>query len=414
MLAETTERVFRIDLSSEGVTTRHTPSGGLVVQGNVARTGIQVYHLPDGTVRRELRHPEEVFKPDSLASFEGAPLTEGHPGKVSPDNWRDHALGTVAGKGEQHGKFVRATFHINDGPTIKKVDGGKLTELSVGYDCSLDHTPGVWEGEPYDASQHGITVNHVAMGPRGWGRAGPEVRLHLDGGCSIEESQAPTFSVMTPEEKKALEAAEAASKAANEALSKLRQDSASAAEIAAANLKKVEAENQMLTLQVKRLTEDSTNKDSAKAFEAKVEETIRVRADGKSVFTTSKDPEAKAFKADGKDLASLKREIVHEIEPDMKLDGLDGAALDAVYTLAMSHWNRSATAREQLRATAEGSKQDSETKADAKASDDDEEITAADARQAMIDAKKAAWQKTDRRIDRARGRSSHDSKKGGR
>jgi hypothetical protein len=40
--------------------------------------------------------------------------------------------------------------------------------------------PGVWQGQHYDAVQRKIRGNHVALGPKGWGRAGPEVRLRLD------------------------------------------------------------------------------------------------------------------------------------------------------------------------------------------------------------------------------------------
>lgn len=35
-------------------------------------------------------------------------------------------------------------------------------------------------GEHYDAIQRNIVVNHIALGPKGWGRAGPEVAVKTD------------------------------------------------------------------------------------------------------------------------------------------------------------------------------------------------------------------------------------------
>lgn len=56
----------------------------------VGRIGIQLYRNPDGSVRRELRPPEEVFNADSLASFKGKPITIGHPGRLIPATLKAH------------------------------------------------------------------------------------------------------------------------------------------------------------------------------------------------------------------------------------------------------------------------------------------------------------------------------------
>ena len=40
----------------------------------LTRTGIFKYKLEDGSERRELRRPEDVFDPASLASYEGKPI----------------------------------------------------------------------------------------------------------------------------------------------------------------------------------------------------------------------------------------------------------------------------------------------------------------------------------------------------
>ncbi|NNB91279.1 hypothetical protein, partial [Corallococcus exiguus] len=45
------------------------PNGWLRAEGLPTRVGIFNYRLPDGRIRKELRLEEEVFHPDSMASF---------------------------------------------------------------------------------------------------------------------------------------------------------------------------------------------------------------------------------------------------------------------------------------------------------------------------------------------------------
>jgi hypothetical protein len=40
----------------------------------LTRVGIFEYRRPDGSIRRELRLPEEVFAQESLASYKGKPV----------------------------------------------------------------------------------------------------------------------------------------------------------------------------------------------------------------------------------------------------------------------------------------------------------------------------------------------------
>src|SRR5204863_2060742 len=74
---------------------KKTPQGGLRSQAFVSKTGVFVYDGAKGVPIREYRPPEEVFHADSLATLPDAPITAGHPGLVSPDNFQDHAVGHV-------------------------------------------------------------------------------------------------------------------------------------------------------------------------------------------------------------------------------------------------------------------------------------------------------------------------------
>jgi hypothetical protein len=68
---------------------------------------------------------------------------------------------------------------ITDEDTIKRIMKGDAREVSAGYRVNYDPTPGVTEnGEHYDGVQKEIIGNHIAVVRRG--RAGPQVKLHLD------------------------------------------------------------------------------------------------------------------------------------------------------------------------------------------------------------------------------------------
>lgn len=139
----------------------------------LTRTGIFEYRQPNGSIRREYRPPEEVFHPDSLASYRGKPITDGHPGLVTSKNAKLHTVGAMLSEGRADGIDVLGDLMIYD---TSPIDAGKK-EISNGYELELDETPGEINGERYDAVQRNIRVNHIALVPRG--RAG-NARLNLD------------------------------------------------------------------------------------------------------------------------------------------------------------------------------------------------------------------------------------------
>lgn len=170
-----------------------TPSGGLKVPARLARTGVQVYHRPDGSEVRELRPAEEVFSADALASFRGAPVTNLHPaGAVTADNWKDVALGHVGDDVRQDGDYVAATLYLQDADLVRQVQDGTRKELSAGYQVDLEEVPGELEGERFDRTQRNIRGNHVATLPPGHARGGPELALRLDASDDCIMETGPT------------------------------------------------------------------------------------------------------------------------------------------------------------------------------------------------------------------------------
>lgn len=157
--------------------TYFTSEGYLIDHPIVTSTGIFEYKNKDGSIRRELRLPEEVFDPASLESYEGKPVIVTHAaGYVSKENVEQEYIGTVLSKGYQDGEHVRAKIIIHNTGSL---DCG-LRELSLGYKTETDETPGEWQGQPYDAIQRNIRINHLALVANA--RAGDSARLNLDGG----------------------------------------------------------------------------------------------------------------------------------------------------------------------------------------------------------------------------------------
>jgi hypothetical protein len=142
---------------------------------------VLTYHNADGTSRREFRPPEEVFAADSLASLRDAPVVIGHPAMIDSQNWEKLSVGHVSGGVKPEGNLVTGYTTVQKADALAKVDSGELCEQSCGYKCKIDETPGTYDGQPYDVVQRSIQYNHVGLGPKGWGRAGSDVSLRLDG-----------------------------------------------------------------------------------------------------------------------------------------------------------------------------------------------------------------------------------------
>lgn len=106
------------------------------------------------------RTADELFNPDTVASFEGKPVIVGHSQFADPNNWKSIAVGTVQnvrpGEGENADCLV-ADLLLTDAEGIRLVESGELTEVSCGYDAKP-----VPDGRGR-GHQEGIVGNHVAL-----------------------------------------------------------------------------------------------------------------------------------------------------------------------------------------------------------------------------------------------------------
>ncbi len=172
-----------INLDAKGAV--RLDNGMLRAPVTLSRVGVFSYRNPDGSTRRELRLPEEVFATDSMASFELVPFVDEHPysdqGEVTAENSKRLQVGSVGGVHRAQTN-LDATVMVTDESIVAKVLLGKEA-VSCGYFCDREFKPGIYtdaEGgqHPYDCIQRNIRGNHVALVAAG--RAGPEARIRLD------------------------------------------------------------------------------------------------------------------------------------------------------------------------------------------------------------------------------------------
>lgn len=171
--------------SGQVLNPHRTDDGILLCDAIFARDGVLEYKAPGGKTRREFRPPEENQK--AIAEFGLASLTLEHPtGLVDESNGDRLRKGislqtpryvVVPGKGG----FVTGQIAVMSRDAQDAVKRGDASEISAGYKCRIEESPGVWfnpatgQSERYDAIQRDIKVNHIAL--TRIGRAGPSVKV---------------------------------------------------------------------------------------------------------------------------------------------------------------------------------------------------------------------------------------------
>ena len=327
-----------------------TDEGFLVDSPVVGRVGIQLYKNADGTVRREFRPPEEVFKADSLNSFVGKPITDGHPAEmVNAKNAKSLLVGAIHTEGKQDGENVVAGITIHDADMIDKVMNGGKRELSLGYKVDIEEISGVWNGQQYDAIQRNIRINHLAIVPRG--RAG-NARLNLD--------RLDAESLITGENMP-------------ENLSRVRLDTGleyQAAPEVVVEVEKLRSDKAELTTHVdelqKQLDSVAAERDTLKS---QVESADKVRADAlesaraeiKARATLEKS--AEAFKIDCADKSDreIKEAVIKSKRADADLSGKSDDYINAAFDLTVELKADEAMAEQRKAGRADGEQKPANT-----------------------------------------------------
>ena len=305
-------------------------NGFLVDTPVVARLGVQVYYTEDGRTVREFRPAEEVFKDESLASYQGKPMTLDHV-FVNSDNAKEVVVGSVTGKAEPLGSSVVAPIVVYDNTAIQEAMAGNAKELSVGYSAILDETPG-W-GDPitgeyvlksdgdqfdapdgwqeFDAIQRDIKVNHLAMVYRG--RAGI-AKLNMDG----EQENPYTTDVDINKEDK-------------QEMIKIKLDSAQEFEVAPEIASHIEALNAKADTAI---AERDALKAKVDAMPAEIEAAVaKAKADADALAALVAVAAEAGVKADGLDAKGIKVAYVKEVS-GLDVSEKSDAYIDAAFDIA--------------------------------------------------------------------------------
>lgn len=315
---------------------RITVDGYLVAMPRAARVGIQEYlgtevGLMDAKVVRVYRPEEEVFHKDSLGSFAHKPITIEHPPVlVDSDNWKKYASGQIGDEIARDGDFIRVPMMIADQKAIDAINNGKV-ELSMGYTCDLDFTPGTSpQGEQYDAVQRNIRGNHLAIVDAA--RGGKQLRVidynpttgnnpmtHqvIVDGVSLQVADAATAQLITKKLKDAAEAAESADAKVSDLDKKIKDMEGELAELKKAR----EAEN---------ATKDSVIADLQKKIaDASSPQALADAVAARTSLVDSAKKMLPSVVVDGKTDVEIRRQVV-----DSKLGEKSKAMDDAQVSVA--------------------------------------------------------------------------------
>lgn len=349
-----------------------TPEGYIKALAVVTRTGIFNYKNPDGSIRRELRHPDEVLNTDSLNSMKMIPVTNGHPVErlVDASNYRNLAVGYTGETIEVDKEYILSKFLVTDLETVKDIKERNRKELSLGYIVDLIKEDGTYNGQPYDYRQTNIRYNHLSIVSQA--RAGSEARIALDENDTVEifkeENKMTKAKIKIDQEELMVEQSTAQHYEKlmkdYENLMAEKQRVEKELEMIKTMLEKAQAERDSAVEKKTQLDPEDkagpVNTDSAE-FKKAVRERVTLEKQVENVL-------GKDVKIDSLSDIDLKKKIILSRRPNMNLDSKSETYISVAYDIAISEI--------QMQPIVSGSKT---------AKLDHKEVCSKDARQKMID-----------------------------
>jgi uncharacterized protein len=305
---------------------KKTVDGYIVAQSRALRSGIQEYHasefgiLGNHTVK-VYRPPESVFSKDSLKSLAQAPITIEHPAElVSPENWKDLAVGELGADIMRDGEWIVVSPMIKDAGAIAAIEGGKV-ELSAGY--VADMMPS--DNPEYDFVMGPPRYNHLAIVDKA--RAGSKARI---GDAAKPWGAAPLTKTEEKEVnmtdlKTVVVGDKAVQVAAADAdvITKMIADHKTAMDELKAELATVKIEAADAAKLVK------TDEDIAKIIADGVKELVAVADKARAMV--------KDYDAGDKDAMTIRREVIAKVYGDEAVADLSSdAEIKAAFTVAQS------------------------------------------------------------------------------
>ena len=175
-------------------------NGYVEITGNpISKIGVYPYlgseigaDEPD-RIYKVYRPESELASEETIASFRLMPIIDEHTVLGSEDEGltpaeRKGVQGALGQDIHYDRPYLRGTLKLFSESAKELVRSGTRRELSPGYRCRYDFSPGVFDGQVYDAIQRDIRANHLALVTEG--RTGPDVAVldHAGALCALDSA----------------------------------------------------------------------------------------------------------------------------------------------------------------------------------------------------------------------------------
>lgn len=120
---------------------------------------------------------DELFKPETIKSFNGVDVTDYHPPKneINASNWKDYHIGYCENV-RQEGDYLVGDLLIKDKISIDLIQSNERLEMSLGYGALFVVEQGTApDGTPYHAKFINFNGDHMALVK--YGRCGGDCRI---------------------------------------------------------------------------------------------------------------------------------------------------------------------------------------------------------------------------------------------
>lgn len=177
-------------------------NGWLTVMDNpLTKVGVYPYlgseiNAPDpNKIYYVYRPAEELQKPETIESFKLTPFIDEHEvlGKDATPAEKKGVHGVVGERVYFDAPYLRGNLRVHSNAMQTLIDSKTKIELSPGYRAKYEFTPGVFEGQKYDAIQRDIRVNHLALVKEG--RTGADVSVQDHSIITIDTAEFITMDL---------------------------------------------------------------------------------------------------------------------------------------------------------------------------------------------------------------------------
>lgn len=166
-------------------------------------TGASIGAPEPSRIYKVYRPAEELADPECIESFKLLPWVDEHhmlgdgPGYMPAEKKGVHGVIGEDVYFDEAAGILRGNLKVFSKSHAAAIDKNK-PELSCGYRCTYDFTPGEWNGVKYDVVQRKMRGNHLASVKEG--RMGPDVAV-LDHLSFAVDGKLELEPVLTPEQK---------------------------------------------------------------------------------------------------------------------------------------------------------------------------------------------------------------------